>query len=172
LSLEGHLSDQKSLRAVTGNTANWTELAKDCVAFANAAGGILKIGIEDGHELPPAEQRVPADVPDLLRRRLAERTVNVTGLPNIITAANGGQFELTVPRSLAVASTTDGRYYLRVADQSKPVTGDDVMRLASERAALPWETQISCRFPVPRWKLQRSIPSLQGYERLIASSPQ
>jgi ATP-dependent DNA helicase RecG len=42
---------------------------------------------------------------------------------------------------MSVASTTDGRYYfLRVADQSKPVTGDDVMRLASERSALPWET--------------------------------
>ncbi|MDR1424606.1 MAG: hypothetical protein LBI92_08395 [Azoarcus sp.] len=42
---------------------------------------------------------------------------------------------------MTVASTTDGRYFLRVADQSKPVTGDGVMRLATERTALPWETQ-------------------------------
>jgi ATP-dependent DNA helicase RecG len=48
---------------------------------------------------------------------------------------------------MAVASTTDGRYFLRVADQSKPVTGDDVMRLASERSALPWETQTTCIVP-------------------------
>ena len=48
---------------------------------------------------------------------------------------------------MAVASTTDGRYFLRVADQSKPVTGDDVMRLASERSALPWETQITLHVP-------------------------
>jgi len=72
----------------------------------------------------------------------AYHSVNVTVLPNIITSPNGGQYlELTIPRSMAVASTTDGRYFLRVADQSKPVTGDDVMRLASERSALPWETQ-------------------------------
>ena len=148
MSLEGHLSDQKSLRVVTGNSANWAELAKDCIAFANAAGGTLRIGIEDGYELPPAEQRVPSELPDLLRKRLAEKTVNVTGLPILVTAPNGGEYiELTVPRSLAVASTTDGRYFLRVADQSKPVTGDDVMRLASERAALPWETQISLQIP-------------------------
>ncbi|ACP21877.1 ATP-dependent DNA helicase (plasmid) [Sinorhizobium fredii NGR234] len=173
MSLEGHLSDQKSLRAVTGNTANWAELAKDCIAFANAAGGTLKIGIEDGHELPPAEQRVQSDLPDLLRRKLAERTVNVIGLPNIVTAINGGQYiELTVPRSLAVASTTDGRYYLRVADQSKPVTGDDVMRLASERAALPWETQISLQIPrseLDAVKVDAIVTGLRASDRVKSS---
>jgi len=45
LSLEGQLLDYKSLRAVTGKTANWDELAKDCVAFANATGGRLLLGI-------------------------------------------------------------------------------------------------------------------------------
>lgn len=148
MSLEGQLRDQKSLRAVTGKTADWAELAKDCIAFANASGGQLLLGMEDGEDLPPAGQRVPADLPDTLRRKLAERTVNVTVLPDVVTAANGGEFiALRVPRSLAVASTTDGRYYLRVSDQSRPVTGDEVLRLASERAALPWETQTTLQLP-------------------------
>lgn len=102
MSLEGQLRDQKSLRAVTGRTADWGELAKDCVAFANATGGQLLLGIEDGEDRPPAEQRIPADLPDTLRRKLAERTVNVTVLPDVATAANGGEFiALRVPRSLA-----------------------------------------------------------------------
>ena len=148
MSLEGQLLDRKSLRAVTGKTADWNELAKDCIAFANATGGRLLLGIEDGEEHPPADQRIPADLPDTVRRKLAERTVNVTVLPDVITAPNGSQvLELRVPRTLAVASTTDGRYFLRVADQSKPVTGDDVMRLANERSALPWETQIPLHIP-------------------------
>lgn len=148
MSLEGQLRDQKSLRAVTGKTADWAELAKDCIAFANASGGQLLLGMEDGDEQPPAGQRIPADLPDTLRRKLAERTVNVTVLPDVVTAANGGEFiALRVPRSLAVASTTDGRYYLRVSDQSRPVTGDEVLRLASERAALPWETQTTLQLP-------------------------
>ncbi len=148
MSLEGQLRDQKSLRAVTGKTADWAELAKDCVAFANATGGQLLLGIEDGEGQPPAGQRIPADLPDTLRRKLAERTVNVTVLPDVVAAANGGEFiALRVPRSLAVASTTDGRYYLRVSDQSRPVTGDEVLRLASERAALPWETQTTLQLP-------------------------
>lgn len=148
MSLEGQLIDQKSLRAVAGSKADWGEIAKDCIAFANASGGRLLLGIEDGQALPPTDQRIPADLPDTLRRKLAERTVNVTALPDVVTAPNGGQYlELRIPRALAVASTSDGRYFLRVADQSKPVTGDDVMRLASERAALPWETQATLQVP-------------------------
>lgn len=58
MSLEGQISDNKSLRKVTGKTADFTELAKDCIAFANAQGGRLLIGIEDKAKLPPAEQRI------------------------------------------------------------------------------------------------------------------
>lgn len=148
MSVEGQLLDQKSLKAVTGKTADWNEIAKDCIAFANATGGRLLIGIEDGQDQPPPDQRISVDLPDIVRRRLAERTVNVAALPNVATAPNGGEYiELRIPRAMAVASTTDGRYFLRVADQSKPVTGDDVMRLASERSTLPWETQVTLNIP-------------------------
>ena len=122
VSLEGQLLDQKSLRAVTGKTADWNEIAKDCIAFANATGGRLLLGIEDGQDAPPAGQHIPADLPDTLRRKLAERTVNGAVLPDVVTAPNGGQYiELRIPRAMAVASTIDGHYFLRVADQSKPI---------------------------------------------------
>ena len=141
MSLEGQHVDRKSLRTVTGKTADWSELAKDCVAFANALGGRLLIGIENGEVLPPAEQRIPTELPDTLRRRIGELTVNVSVRPELRTAENGGEFiELSIERSASVASTTDGRYFLRIGDTSKPVIGDEVMRLASERSALPWET--------------------------------
>jgi ATP-dependent DNA helicase RecG len=149
VSLKGQILDRKSLGALTGKTADRNELAKDCIAFANATGGRLLLGIQDGQDAPPAGQHIPADLPDTLRRKLAERTVNVAVLPDVVTASNGGQvFELRIPRALAVASNTDGRYFLRVVDQSKPVTGDDVMRLANERSALPWESQTP--LPIPR----------------------
>lgn len=173
MSLEGQLLDQKSLRAVTGKTADWNEIAKDCVAFANATGGRLLLGIEDGQEQPPPEQKIPPDLPDALRRKLAERTVNVAVLPDIVTAANGGQYiELRIPRAFAVASTTDGRYFLRVADQSRPITGDDVMRLASERSALPWETQTSLHIPrteADATKRDKLLQGLRASDRVKAS---
>lgn len=70
MSLERQLLEHKSLRAATGRSANWDELAKDCIAFANAAGGRLLLGIEDGQEAPPAHA---AELPDVVRRTPAER---------------------------------------------------------------------------------------------------
>lgn len=173
MSLEGQLLDQKSLRAVTGKSADWNEIAKDCIAFANATGGRLLLGIEDGQDAPPAGQQIPDDLPDTLRRKLAERTVNVAVLPDVVTAPNGGQYiELRIPRALAVASTTDGRYFLRVADQSKPVTGNDVMRLASERSALPWETQTTLhihRVEADAAKRDKLLQALRGSDRVKTS---
>ncbi len=173
MSLEGQILDRKSLRAVTGKTADWNEVVKDCVAFANATGGRLLLGIEDAQEQPPADQRIPVDLPDTVRRKLAERTVNVAVLPDVVIASNGGEYiELRIPRTPAVASTTDGRYFLRVADQSKPVTGDDVMRLASERSALPWETQTTLHIPrveVDVAKRDKLLQTLRASDRVKAS---
>lgn len=173
MSQEGQLLDQKSLRSVTGKNADWSELAKDCIAFANATGGRLLIGIEDGQDQPPAGQLIPADLPDTIRRKIAERTVNVSVLPDVVTTPNGSQYiDLAIPRSVAVASTTDGRYFLRVADQSKPVTGDDVLRLAAERAALPWETQTTLQVPradADPIKLLKLVSALRASDRVKPS---
>ncbi len=173
MSQEGQLLDQKSLRAVTGKTADWNEIAKDCIAISNATGGRLLLGIEDGQDAPPVGQHIPADLPDTVRRKLAERTVNVAVLPDVVTAPNGGQYiELRIPRALSVASTTDGRYFLRVADQSKPVTGEDVMRLASERSALPWETQTTLhifRADADGTKRDKLLQALRASDRVKAS---
>lgn len=161
MSLEGQLLDRKSLRAISGRTANWDEIAKDCIAFANATGGRLQVGIENDQSQPPTGQQIPPELPDTLRRRISEKTVNVVVLVDIVTTPSGGQYlDLVIPRSVAVASTTDGRYFIRVADQSKPVTGDDVMRLASERSAVPWESQITL-------KISRNDVDITKQDRLI-----
>lgn len=173
MSQEGQLLDKKSLRSVMGKTADWKELSKDCVAFANASGGHLLIGIEDHQDEPLTEQQIPDNLTDLIRRKVAECTVNVVALPEVVTTPNGGQYiDLRIPRSVAVASTTDGRYFLRVADQSKPVVGDDVLRLASERAALPWETQTTLLIPrseVDPETCERLIVALRASDRVKPS---
>lgn len=170
MSQEGQLLDVKSLRAVTGKTADWKELAKDCIAFANAQGGRLLIGIENNAELPPEGQSIDPGLPDLIRRKLGERTVNVTVLPEICRAENGAEYiELRIPRSVAVASTPDGHYFLRVSDQSKPVVGDEVMRLAAERSALPWETLTTLHVPrseADPQKLALFVTGIQASDRV------
>ncbi len=60
--------DKKSLKTVLGKTANFGELAKDCVAFANSNGGCLTIGIEDDAQLPSPQQVIPEDLPKKISR--------------------------------------------------------------------------------------------------------
>jgi ATP-dependent DNA helicase RecG len=142
LSLEGQSIERKSLRVITGKAADWHELAKDCVAFANAQGGRLLIGIENGEQEPPSGQSVSAELTEKVRRRIGELTVNVpAAVQHRVSDKSGGDYlEVTVSRSHAPASTTDGRYYLRVSDESKPLMGEEVQRLLNERNAQPWET--------------------------------
>jgi ATP-dependent DNA helicase RecG len=133
---------------VSGPTANLAELAQDCVCFANSAGGVLLIGIEDGAVAPPKGQRVDASLLDRIRTRVSELTVNVQVLPELQQHENGGDYiVLAIPRSIGVASTSDGRYFLRVGDTCRPVVGDDVLRLANERPATPWESMTSLGIP-------------------------
>ena len=140
MSEETHHCENKSLRLVLGPSANLRALAADCVCFANAAGGVLRVGIEDGHALPPDGQRVAPALLDQLRKRIGELTVNVQVAPEMVKASNGGEYvALHVARSASVASTTDGRYFVRIADECHPVVGDDVMRLLTDRPGSPWE---------------------------------
>ena len=96
--------DRKSLRKVTGPTADFAELARDCVCFANSAGGTLLIGLEDSHEVPPVGQRIDPCLPDRVRKRVCELTVNMQVRPEIREHENGGEYiVLTIPRSVGVA---------------------------------------------------------------------
>jgi len=170
---EGQLLDKKSLRVLLQKSVDWGELVKDCIAFANAAGGCLIVGVEDDKDAPAANQRIPLALADTLKRKIGERTVNVSAQPTILTADNGGQYiEVLIPRGTAVASTTDGRYYLRIADQSKPVTGDEVLRLTAERNSSSWETPTLLLIPRTEsdaGKLDRLAISLRSSDRVKKS---
>lgn len=169
MSLEDQHTDRKSLRTVSGKTADWAALAQDAVCFANGAGGRLLIGIEDGQALPPPEQRVEPELLDRLRKRIGELTVNVQALPRVQLAANGGEFiELLIHRSPGVGSTRDGRYFLRVGDSCQPVLGDDVLRLANERPGRPWEAMDSAvlRPAVDADKLAHFVAGIRASSRV------
>jgi ATP-dependent DNA helicase RecG len=155
--LENHETDKKSLRIIVGASADWSELSKDCVAFANAAGGRLLLGIENKATLPPSNQKIPDALVEQLRKRIPQLTVNVSIHPERKIAANGGEYiELTVFRCpQSVASTSDGKFYIRVSDDSKPVLPDDLNRLVGEKNAFVWELQTPQKVPAARCDEQK-----------------
>jgi ATP-dependent DNA helicase RecG len=165
--------DRKSIRIALGKKAGWPELAKDCVAFSNASGGELYIGIEDTDELPPPDQKIPDDLPEQANKRLLELTVNVSIAVEKRIAGNGGEYlVVAIARSHSAASTTDGRYFLRVGNESKPLVGEEIHRLLDERSAQPWETLITLRVDRSRIdpaKLDAFIAGIRASDRVKPS---
>lgn len=100
--------DKKSLRYVIGKTADFGELAKDCVAFANSHGGCLAIGIEDGDELPAPTQVIPETLPEKVVKRINELTINVAVLPEVVVSENGGQYIIAC-LSIAIIHCRDNK---------------------------------------------------------------
>ena len=171
---ENQDKEKKSLRTVTGDTTNWNELAKDCVCFANARGGTIFIGIEDKDSHPPATQKIPADLPENIKKRISELTTNVGTHPELRTAPNGGEYiELNVFQSAStIASTTDGRYYVRIADTCTPLAPEDLLRLVTDKPAFTWETKIVrniTKANADQQKLQQFVDDIRNSDRVNAS---
>lgn len=171
MSRESQHLDNKSLRLFTGGKG-WAALAADCVCFANAQGGTLRLGVEDGQTEPPRDQRIDQELLDTVRKRIGELTVNVQVAPERVTAANGGEYiALRVARSVGVASTSDGRYFVRVGDTCRPVLGDDVLQLLTDRSAMPWESMLAPAQPavqVDAAKQHALVAALRASERVNA----
>ncbi len=166
---ENCLYDKKSIREITGKNVNWDEVAKDCVAFSNAQGGMIDYGIEDDADVPPIDQSISETLKTELTNKISGKTVGVNTHAEIVTHDNGAQYlRLHISRGYNVASTTSGKYFLRIADNSVPITGDDITRLSAEKGYFRWEDQIT------KWswkeadkeKLQSLINKLKSSDRV------
>jgi len=108
-----------------------------------------------------------------LRKRIGELTVNVNMAVEVYASENGGEYiTLKIPPAVGVASTSDGRYFLRVGDDCRPVVGDDVLRLITERPSAPWETMTALGISRDRCdanKRKALCAALRASERVKAS---
>ncbi len=140
---ENQYIDKKRLETVTGKTADWKELAKDCVCFANSRGGIINIGIADGESMPLPSQKIAIDLPFKIKKKIEENSVNVGVNATIKTAENNGEYiELEVLFSTStIAATTDGKYYYRSDDTCVPLLPDELSRLFTDKPSFIWETR-------------------------------
>ena len=168
--IENTLYDKKSLRTVIGKTADFDELAKDCVAFANAQGGIIEIGIENKEKLPPADQTFDGTLPVKVVNTISGLTNNVTLQANEETKSNGGKvIVLHIYRSLAIAMTSKGKIYIRIGDNSVPVTSsEDILRLAADKNSYSWEdavTQFDWQKADPE-KLENFLSQIRDSDRV------
>jgi ATP-dependent DNA helicase RecG len=147
---EGQNLDKKSLKFLKGKNTDWDELAKDCVAFANAQGGFVYIGIENEDSQPPSSQKITdKNIPDTIQKNIVQRSVNVAVAITIEIAENKAEYiKIQIFRNAqTIASTTDGKYYIRVSDECRPIPPDEMARLAADKNAFVWEEQTTKKAP-------------------------
>ncbi len=168
---ENSTIEYKSLKKVIGKTADLKDLAKTCVCLANAQGGYLFLGIEDKEKLPPKEQKINQDEMNTVIKILRSLTDSV-GLvnPEIKMYENGGEYFIIqiYPSMKTIATTSDGRVFVRVGDECVPVKGEELTRLAHEKGAFQWElvatkTHISQIEPE---NIEKFINEIRGSDRV------
>lgn len=142
MDIENQKIDYKSIRKIRSGDKGFKELAVSCVAFANAQGGTLYIGIEDKSFIPLAEQTVTENEINDTVSRLHSLCFNVSLTSSgLIKHENGGEYFMIIvaPSIKSIATTSDGKIYLRIADKCEPVRNEDIQRLSIEKGAYQWE---------------------------------
>lgn len=142
MNTENQIIDYKSIRKIRTGDKGFKDLAVSCIAFANAQGGTLYIGIEDKSLIPLAGQTITEDEINDTVSRLHSLCFNVSlSSSGLIKHENGGvYFKISVAPSLkSIATTSDGKIYIRIADKCEPVRNEDLQRLSIEKGAYQWE---------------------------------
>jgi len=138
--MENQFREYKSFQTI--KAGRFKELAEECVAFANAQGGIIVIGFDDKTQKPPQNQKIEQKAINDTLERLRGLTFSVSlSVSEILTHENGSEyFEVTVsPSKKIIATTSDGKIFMRAADKCLPVHGEDIQRIAAEKDAFQWE---------------------------------
>jgi ATP-dependent DNA helicase RecG len=168
---ENQYNEKKSLRYVIGKTARFEDLAADCVAFANARGGIIVIGIEDDAVLPAVNQKIDDVLPSLINKRITELSTNVSVAATREMADNGGEYIrlMIFPNTQSIACTNNGKYYYRIADTSRPLFPDELGRLFTDKTSFVWETSNTRKVSRNNYdndKLQAFVDSIHDSKRV------
>lgn len=141
---ENSLYDKKSLLTITVKKPDWKEIVKDAVAFSNSEGGVIEFGIEDNSEVPNENQHISDELIVFLENNIKGKSNGLQIIGEKKVYDNGGEtICLHVHRSHIMATTSDGKVYLRNGDNSEPVFGEDLHRLAEDKGCYSWETQMT-----------------------------
>lgn len=140
--MESQVCEYKSLKKIKSGDTGIKELAKTCVCLANAQGGSVFIGYEDTTGEPPLNQYVTQkDINDTLKKLRGNFYGVSISASEVITHNNGSQFFIinVLPSAKIVATTADGKIYIRSGEECLPIRSEDVTRLAIEKDAFQWE---------------------------------
>ena len=115
------------------------DLAGELVAFANAEGGVVFLGVDGSgavRGIPPESMDTVENWVINVATHNCDPPIRPTLRKEMLPGATGGDQRILLaeaPRSLYVHRTSGGRYYLRVGSTKRDLTPPELARLFQER---------------------------------------
>lgn len=134
--------EYKGIQKIRTGDKGFKELAGTCVALANAQGGKIYIGIDNKTLMVGENQLITTQEQNDAVSKLRSLCFSVAITSSeILSDENGSQyFIITVfPSTKTIASTSDGKLFVRIVDKCEPVRSEDIQRLPEEKGAYQWE---------------------------------
>lgn len=118
------------------------DLATTLIAFANADGGRLLIGVEDDGTVSGLDSVADQEQVERLLRAAYEFCTPSVQIDYQFASCRGRQvLVIDVPVSSRVHNHNNGRVYLRVLDRNQPLSADETLRVAFAKGQASYETQ-------------------------------
>ena len=118
------------------------DLATTLIAFANADGGRLLIGVEDDGTVSGLDPVADQEQAERLLRAAYEFCTPSVQINYQFASYRGRQvLVIDVPVSSRVHNHNNGRVYLRVLDRNQPLSADETLRVAFAKGQASYETQ-------------------------------
>lgn len=115
-------------------------LAETLVAFANADGGIVLLGVRPGGQVLAGVQS--EEVEGALRLALTACRPPIPSEWEQVESSEGTVIAIHVPRSTELHSLADGRVLIRVGHENRPLSGDAIRHLAATKSSADFEAEV------------------------------
>lgn len=115
-------------------------LAECLVAFANSEGGLIVLGVDQSGQPTESIWEEEAEGALLEAARLCRPPVPSLWQP--VETEEGTLVGINVPRSTELHSLFDGRVLLRSGSNNRPLTGDEIRKLAAGKQSAEFEIEV------------------------------
>lgn len=145
--LDGESADalESDVLEFKSSRVNFKSIRESVVAFANAQGGMLVIGVADrAHSRSAAIEGIENLAPGDLQRTIYDGTdPHITVDIEELDEPEGRLLVVRVPSSGQLHTTTDGIAKIRVGKESKSLTGSDLAHLLATHSGTDHTAQIA-----------------------------
>jgi ATP-dependent DNA helicase RecG len=116
-------------------------LAETMVAFANADGGTILVGVDEEGQV--TDQAYADEVEMAVRAAVRECRPLVEARWHEAAAEEGTVFAIVVNRSPELHSLTDGRVLIRAGMENRPLSGGEIRQLAATKSTGDFEAELA-----------------------------